>query len=161
MKKSYYLINVMIVVEVFLLCGAVLLIRTFSPGSVLPQIDLPVLTVLSVIPMILSGYVQERAISSSEKNVYSDSGIVPSKGSRLISLLLAGASFTLLPYAAGWSAGLPLWKLFAAGTVVFGITDVIYTSMLERMTSGNRAPFPLITNGILLWLASLCFQAVI
>ena len=161
MKKSYYLINVMIVVEVFLLCGAVLLIRTFSPGSVLPRIDLPVMTVLSVIPMILSGYAQERAASSSENQSCSDSGIVPPKGSRPISLLLAGASFAFLPLAAGWSAGLPLWKLFAAGTVVFGITDVIYTSMLERIASGNRAPFPLITNGILLWLASLCFQAIL
>ena len=144
MKNKFYLNNIVLLLEVFLLCGAVILIRTFLPGVSMPRLDLPMLTVLSVIPMILCGLVQAER-----------------KGNRIFSLLLAGVSFALLPFAAGWSVDLPLWKIFMAGTVVFGITDVIYTSMLDRISSGNHAPFSLITNGILLWLASQCFQAMI
>lgn len=126
MKSSFYLKNKLLIGEVFLLGGAVILIRAFWPGFLLPRMDLPVLTVLSVIPMILSAMIRKRT---------------ESEGNRLFSIFLAGATLALLPFITGWSGGIPLWKLFFSGTAVFGITDVIYTSMADRIFSGNRASF--------------------
>ena len=80
---------------------------------------------------------------------------------RPFSLLLAGLTFTLLPLSAGWSAGLPLWKVFVAGTVSYGITEILYTSVLKRMASGSRAPLAPVVDGMLLWLASQCFQGML
>lgn len=144
MKKQVYFKNILLIIEMFLLCGAVVAVRTFFPGFVLPRIGIPMLTVLSVIPMMIN-----------------DICNIGCEEVRPVSLLLAGLTFTLLPLSAGWSAGLPLWKLFVAGTVVYGVTEIVYTSILRRISTGTRVPMAPVVNGFLLWLASQCFQGML
>lgn len=144
MKNNSYLKNILLAVEIAIVCMAVVLIKAFAPHVVIPHIDIPAMVILSVIPMVISFYGK----SEEEANC-------------LYSVILAGLTFALLPMCAGWNTGMPVWKLLIAGGLVFGVTDVFCTSAAERTASGPKAPLALIMNGFLFYLASQCFQGII
>lgn len=144
MKEKFYLKNTLLAVEMGIVCLAVVLGRTFIPGFGLPYWDIPFMVLLSVIPMVIAGYLKTE---SDENCVYS--------------IVLAGLTFSLLPFCAGWNTGMPFWKLFVAGAVIFGVVDVFYTSIKERVASGPKAALALIANGFLLYLASQCLQGLL
>lgn len=143
MKEKFYLKNTLLAVEMGIVCLAVVLGRTFISGFVVPYPDIPFMVLLSVIPMVIARYFK----AESEENC-------------LYSIVLAGLTFSLLPFCAGWNTGMPFWKLFVAGAVIFGIVDVFYTSIGERVATGPKAPLALIANGVLLYLASQCLQGL-
>ena len=143
MKNSVYLKNMVLIVEIFLVCVVILLMKTFVPGVVLPRMDVPVLTGLCVVPMMIGN--RGQALDNTD---------------RVMSVVLAGLTFSVLPMAAGWSGSLSYGKLLIAGSLVFGITDLFYTSVYERLRLENGKPLILFVNGFLLFLASQCFQNI-
>lgn len=143
MKAKFYLKNTLLAVEMGLVCLAVILMRTFSQGTILPRFDVPFLVLMSVIPMIITCYVK----AEGEEN-------------RLAAVILAAVTFTVLPLAAGWDTGMSAAKMFAEGAVVFAVTDAFYSSIGSRAASGPKAPLALAANGFVLYLASQCFQNI-
>lgn len=143
MKEKMYLKNTLLAVELALVCLIVILVRTFRPGAVLLRLDIPQLVLLSVVPMIAA---------CNQK--------VQAKENLLCSALAAGVIFAALPFAAGWDTGITPWKLFLEGTLVFGVTNVLFDSMAKRISSGPKAPLALTVNGLMLYLASQCLQAI-
>lgn len=143
MNAKFYLKNTLLTVEMGLVCLAVVLIRTFSQGSILPRYDVPFLVLMSVIPMSIACYVK----TEGEENV-------------LVSVFLAAVTFTVLPLAAGWDTGMSAGKMFVEGAVVFAVTDAFYASIGSRVSTMPKAPFALAANGFLLYLASQCFQNI-
>lgn len=142
MKEKFYLKNTLLAAELAVVCLAVILMRTFSQGTLLVRYDVPFMVLMSVIPMIINCYLKNEA----EEN-------------RIVSALLAGLFFTVLPYCAGWDTGMAIWKVFAEGTIVFGVTDMFCSSIGRRVSSGPKAP-ALAANGVLLYLAVQCFQSI-
>lgn len=143
MKAKFYVKNTLLAVELGLVCLAVILMRTFSQGTLLPRFDIPFLVLMSVIPMIIACYVK----AEGNDNV-------------LVSVLLAAVTFTVLPLAAGWDTGMSAVKMFAEGAVVFAVTDAFCTSIGRRVATGPKAPLALAANGFVLYLASQCFQNI-
>lgn len=141
MKKTFYLKNTLLAAEIGILCLAVVLAGTFVPGCVLPRFDIPFMVLLSVIPMVISSY---KKAEDGENCLYS--------------MVFAGLVFAVLPFCAGWNTGMPAGKLFVTGALVFGITDLFYSAVRTRVASGPKAPFALAANGVILYLASQCFQ---
>ena len=143
MKKNLYFMNILHTGIVVLFCLAGILIRTFSVNTVLPRITIPFLVMLSLIPMVLEYYL----VGASERN-------------SIISMVLGGLTVTLLPICAGLDLGMPLWVLAAAGTAVFGVTDLLYRSIGERISSGSYSRWAPVANAVMLYLASQCLQGL-
>ena len=144
MRKNPYFINVLHGAFVGIICLIRLLLEAFSPAVVLPRIDIPFLVILSVIPMTLEYYLV------SERN-----------REPFLSIILAGETVALLPYCGGWSINMPIWKLFFAGAAVFGITDLFYAGIGERMSSCPNSKISPAVNAFILFLASQCFQGLL
>lgn len=144
MKKNLYFVNLLLVAEVGLLCLFYILMNTFMPAAVLPRIDIPFLVLLSVIPMMIKYCTAPEA-----------------KGNLWISMIMAGLTFAILPMCANMNMTIPMWKLFVAGTAVFGITAVVYGSIGRRIASGSYGRFAPIVNGLMLYLASQCLQGLL
>lgn len=144
MKNHRYLVNILhiLVVSVLLLMGIV--VRTFSPATVFPKISIPMLVLLSLVPMVI-----EQRVGGGRQRKWS------------VSTVVGGVTFTVLPWCAGWNPGMPVWKLWIAATVVFGVTDRIYGSIVHKLSSGSRGRFAPEANALMLYLASQCLQGLI
>lgn len=143
MRKNLYFINILHILVVASSCLGGILIKTFFPDMVLARVSIPLLVLLSLIPMIVEAYMASEV-----------------KRNWLVNVLLAGIAFAVLPLCAGWNSDISYTTLFVAGAAVFGITDLLYRSMVERMSSGSSGRFAPIVNGIMLFLASQCFQGL-
>lgn len=144
MRKNPYFINILLVVVVGITSFAGLLVKAFSPATVLVRMGIPFLVILSLIPVVLEHYL-----------------VKEKQRERVGSILLAGATFTVLLLCAGWSVKMPIWMLFAVGATVFGAVDLFYTGMGQRMSSGPCGKLSPIVNGVMLYLASQCLQGLV
>ena len=144
MKKNLYFINILLTMVTALVCLASLIVRTFLPGIPFPRPDVPLLVLMAVIPMIIEYY----AVPDIQRN-------------RIVSVILAGVTLTVLPLCAGWGTSIQFWKLFIAGAAVFGMTDILYGSICRRISSGKYKKAAPVINGLLLYLAAFCFQGLL
>lgn len=144
MRKNLYFANIILIAEVGLYCLIFMVMSAIAPATVLPRMTIPFLVLLSVIPMVVKYYAAPKA-----------------NGNWLITVLIAGVTFTLLPWCTHMMIDMPVWKLFVASTVVFAVTDVIYTSIGKRISSGTYSRFAPLTNGLMLYLASQCLQGLL
>lgn len=144
MKKNSYFINIILIGWMGILCLIHVLIRTFSPGTVLSPLSVPFFVAVSTATLVTEYYLKN-------------------EGERqwIISAPLAGLTFTVLPMAVGWDMSLPIWKLFVAGTLVFLVTGLLYRSIGKRMSSGPSGKFSPLANGFILYLASQCFAGLL
>lgn len=140
MRKNAYFINILLMFEVGLFYLGQILVQMWMPSMIFPKMSLPFLVLLSVIPMVISSYM-ERACEEMAS----------------VSFFMAGITFVIAPWCAGMDTGYSPLSLFVAGAAVFGITKRIYTSMQERMSSGMTTKFAPVVHGFLLFLASQCF----
>lgn len=138
MKEKNYFVNILLAAELGILSLTGLLIRTFLPGAVLPEISIPLIVLLSLIPLTAECYTK-----------------APRGKNHLISILLAGVSFSVLPWCGGLLREMPLWKMFLISCAVYGIVSLLYQGQAERIPAKNKKTAPAI-NAVLLWLASLC-----
>ena len=143
MKKNLYFVNILFIIEMGLLGLVSVLLRSFAPAMVLPHLDLPHLVLFSVIPMIFSDYMAPEM-----------------KGHSMIHILLGTMTLTALPLCAQWTIGVPVWKFLMISLGAFGMTWVIYQSIGRRMASGVSGRFAPLINGVMLFLASQCFQGL-
>lgn len=144
MKKSPYFLNMLLILTVGTVCMAGLLIQAFAPAVILPRVTIPLLVLLSLIPLVIEYYL-------------GINGTAP----WVSRILLAGAAFALLPWCAGLQVGVPLWKMFLAGASVFGVTAMLYKSIGRRMASGPKAVFSPVIQAFCLYLASQCLQGLL
>ena len=105
MKKNAYLVNILLAAELFVLCLTAVIIRTYTPSAIFPRFDIPFFVLLSVIPFTAEYY-----LSPSRHH------------DPIVTILLAGLTFCLLPYAAGIDPEMSAWMLFTVSSAVFGTT---------------------------------------
>ena len=144
MKHRTYLLNLLLAVFVGAACMALVLFDTFAPSVLLPHIGLPVMVLLTAVPLAIEYYVG-----------------APKKRDWIGSTVLAGLTFAVLPACAGFTGGLPVWLLFLCGAAVFAVTTVLYTSMGRRMASGPKAKAAPVVNALLLFLAAQFVQGIL
>ena len=144
MKKNPTFINILLTLLMGALCLVRVLIQTFSPTSALSTLSIPFLVAVSVTALVLEYYLVEKV----ERDI-------------IFSTLIAGLTFTVLPMACGWNFRFPVWQLFIAGSMTFLITDVLYRSMGKRISSGPGGKLSPLVSGMILYLASHCFQGLL
>ena len=144
MKNKQYVLNTLLAAILGAALLACVLVRTFFPRMILPELDIPNLVLISLIALVADHYAAPGA-----KRCY------------LCIPLFAAISFGLLPWAACFVGALDALKLALAGGVVFTAVTWLYSSILDRISSGPAAKAAPIVSALGLYLAVQCFAGMI
>jgi hypothetical protein len=98
------------------------LVRTFLPNFIIPQLDIPNMALISLAALVLDHYLAPGA-----KRCYI---CIP---------VFSAITFALLPFAACFVGGMEALKLGLYGGIVFTVITWVYSSIQDRLSSGPAA----------------------
>jgi len=140
MKKNTYTLNTVLAV----LLGAALLVcvlvRTFAPRIIMPKLDVVNMALVSLAALVVDHYLAPNA-----KRCYI---CIP---------VFSAITFGLLPFAACFVGAGEAVKLAVLGGVVFTAVTWIFSSMMDRLSSGPAAKLAPFMSALGLYLAAQCF----
>lgn len=144
MNKKTYTLNVLLAV----ILGAVLLVsvlvRTFAPRMILPALDVPNMVLISLIALLADHY------------------LAPGAGRCYICIpVFSAVTFGLLPFAACFVGAGEALKLAVLGAVVFTAVTWLFSSMMDRLSSGPAAKLAPMLSALGLYLAAQCFMGIL
>ncbi|MCI6957302.1 MAG: hypothetical protein SPI15_07130 [Candidatus Faecousia sp.] len=143
MKNKSYLLNMVLTAGLGVVLLVCVLVKTFLPGVILPALDIPCITLISVASLLLEHF------------------WAPGAGRNYLLIFLYSAiSFAVLPMAAGMAGEGEWWKLALAGGVIFTGTTWIFESVTGRISSGNGSKMALILTALGIYLAVQCFTGI-
>ncbi len=136
MEKKTYTLNTLLAAVFTVLLLVAMAARALLPRLILPQPDIPTLVLISLIALVLDHYVAKGA-----KRCY------------LCIPIFAALTFGLLPFAACFVGIFDALKLGLLGAVVFTATTWVYTSVVDRLSSGPQTKAAPIASALGLYLA--------
>lgn len=142
MNKKYMLNTVLPVVLMGYLLVTVI-VRTFWPRMILPVLDLPMLTAISLAALLADHYLAPEA-----PRCYI---CIP---------VFAAITFGTLGFAACLGIGAAA-VLAVKGSVVFTAATWLFSSMVDRMSTGPAAKAAPFVSAIGLYLAVQCFMGIL
>ncbi len=143
MKKQNNLGLLLALITGIALLAAVLL-RTFLPRLILPNLDGGNVVLLSLAALTADFY-----LSKEKKHDYR---LVPLYGALV---------FGLLPFAACFTAPLEALKLAVLGAVLFTAVSFLFDSISDRLSTGPAAKAAPIFSALGLYLAAQCLMGII
>ena len=144
MKNKTYILNTLLTAVLGIALLAAVLVRTFVPAIIIPQLDIPNMVLLS-----LAALVPDHYIAPGAKRCYI---CIP---------LFSALSFGLLPFAACFVGALEAVKLGLIGAVVFTAITWIFSSMQDRLSTGPAAKAAPIVSALGLYLAIQALMGMI
>lgn len=144
MKNKKYVLCTTLAAVVGVALAACVVLRTFVPAIVLPQLSIPNMVALSLIALYL-----DHLIAKDTKRCWG------------CMVLYSALIFGLFPYAASLAGLGDALKLAGVGCAVFTVTTVLYTSILNRIASGPVAKAAPLLSAFGLYLASQCFAGIL
>ena len=140
--KKYTLSTVLIAVMTVLLLILVIL-RAVNPNLILPIFDIPMITGISLIALVLDHYLAPGA-----------------KRCWICIPVFAALSFGVLPMAAllvdvGSARG-----LMVSGAVIFTLCTFVFSSIQDRLSSGPAARLAPVMSALGIWLAVQAFAGI-
>ena len=144
MKNKTYILNTLLTAVLGIALTVAVLVRTFVPAIIIPQLDIPNMVLLSLAALVLDHYIAPGA-----KRCYI---CVP---------LFSPLSFGLLPFAACFVGALEAVKLGLIGAVVFTVITWIFSSMQDRLSTGPAAKAAPIVSALGLYLAIQALMGMI
>ena len=143
MKNKTYTLNTVLTAVLAVVLMAMMLLRAFAPNIILPVFDIPTLTAISLVALVLDHYLAKGA-----KRCYI---CVP---------VFAALSFGILPFAAGMVAVKYILGLALSGAVIFTVCTFGYTSIQDRLSSGPAAKLAPAMSALGIWLAVQAFAGI-
>ena len=144
MKKKTYILNTLLAVVLGAYLLVCVLVRTFAPNIILPKVNIPNLTLLSLVALVLDHYLAPDA-----KRCYI---CIP---------VLGAISFGLLPFAACFVGAGEAVKLALVGGLVFTVTTWLFSTIQERLSSGPAAKASAFFSAVSLYMAAKCFMGIL
>ena len=144
MKKNMYLLNTLLAIVLGLVLLAAILVRTFAPIIIIPELTISNLVLISLAALLLDHYLARGA-----------------KRCWICIPLLSAVTFGLLPWAACFVGAADALKLALVGGVVFTVTAWLFTSMQDRLSSGPACKAAPVISALGLYLAVQCFAGMI
>lgn len=141
MNKKYTLNTLLpVVLGIYLLANVI--VRTFWPRMILPMLDIPMLTAISVVTLLIEHYLAPEA-----PRCYI---CIP---------VFAAVTFGLLSFGAclGIAAAA---EMAVKGCIVFTAVTWLFTSMVDRMSTGPAAKAAPFVSALGLYLAAQCFMGM-
>ena len=144
MKNKTYFLNTLLAVVLGAYLLVCVLVRTFAPNIILPKGNIPNLTLLSLVALVLDHY-----LSPGAKRCY-------------ICILVFGAlTFGLLPFAACFVGAGEAVKLALVGGLVFTVNTWLFSTIQERLSSGPAAKASAFFSAVSLYMAAQCFMGIL
>ncbi len=143
MEKKYTL-NTVLAVEFGLLLLAAVVVRAFLPHIILPKLDIPMLTAISLGTLVIDHYLAPNA-----KRCYI---CIP---------VLSAVTFGVLPWAGMFVTAGDALVLALFGGVVFTAATWLFTSIQDRLSSGPKAPLAPVMSALGIWLAVQAFAGIL
>lgn len=141
MNKKYTLNALLpVVLGAYLLVNVI--VRTFWPRMILPVLDLPMLTAISLVALLLDHYLAPDA-----KRCYI---CIPA---------FAAITFGLLSFGALLGIAVAV-ELAVKGCIVFTAATWLFTSMVDRLSTGPVAKAAPFVSAMGLYLAVQCFMGM-
>lgn len=144
MKNRTYVLNTALALVMTIALSICILLRTFCPWVIIPELNIPNMALLSLIALLADYYLAKGA-----KRCY------------LCTFLFSAIVFGVLPWAAGFAAGWDVLKLALVGGGVFTLLTVLYSSVQERLSSGPAAKAAPVLSAFGLYLAFQVFTGII
>lgn len=140
MKNKQYVLNTALAAVLGAALLAAVLVRTFAPRVILPSLNIPGMVLVS-----LAALLADRYLAPDAKRCYV---CIP---------VLSALTFGLLPFAACFVDAREACRLGLIGAAVFTVTVWLYSSMLDRLSSGPAAKLAPLLSALGLYLAAQCF----
>ena len=144
MKNKTYTLNTLLAAVLGAALLACVLVRTFLPRIILPELDIPNMVLLSLVALVADHYAAPGA-----KRCYI---CIP---------IFAAITFGLLPFAACFVGVWVALKLALLGGVIFTAVTWLYTTMVDRISSGPAAKAAPVISAVGLYLAVQCFAGLL
>lgn len=144
MKNRSYILNTALAVVVSVALTVCILLRTFCPWVIIPELNIPNMTLLSLIALLADHYLAKGA-----KRCY------------ICTPIFSAVIFGVLPYTAGFVAGWDILKLALVGGAVFTVLTFLFSSVQERLSSGPAAKAAPLLSAFGLYLAFQVFTNII
>lgn len=141
-KKTYTLNTILACVlgTALLVC---VLVRTFAPRMILPNLDVPAMVLVSLVALVLDYYLAPNA-----KRCY------------VCVAVFGTVTFGLLPYCAGFATVLEALLLALKGGITFTATTWLFGSMADRISTGPAAKAAPVVSTLSLYLAAQVFMGI-
>lgn len=144
MKKNTYNLNTILAVVLGAALAVAVLVRTFAPRMILPELDIPNLALISLICLVLDHY------------------LAPNADRCYICIpVFSAITFGLLPFAACFVGAGEALKLAIAGSIVFTAMTWLFSSVQDRLSSGPSAKAAPIVSALGLYLAVQALMGMI
>ena len=144
MKNKTYTLSTLLVAVLTAVLAVMVILRAVSPQLILMQFDMVSITAISLAALLLDHYLAPGA-----KRCYI---CIP---------VFAAIAFGLLPFAACFVGALEALKLALLGGVIFTVITWLYTTMVDRISSGPVAKAAPIMSALGLYLAVQCFAGLL
>ena len=144
MKQNKFFLSVSLILVSMIALLACVLVRTFLPAWILPDLNIPNLVLVSLAALVLDHYVTGGA-----KRCYI---CIP---------VFAALTFGLLPFLCGLILPRDILRLALCGAAVFTLTTWLYTSLLNRIATGPVRKAAPIVSAFGLYLAIQALMGMI
>lgn len=141
MNKKTYTLNTLLAAVLGIALLICVVVRTFWPRMILPVMDIPNMVLISLVALLLDHYLAPGA-----ERCYI---CVP---------VFSAITFGLLPFAGCFVGAGEALKLAVLGAVVFTAVTWIFSSMMDRLSSGPAAKYAPFMSALGLYLAVQCFM---
>ena len=136
MKNKTYTLNTILAALLGIALLACVLVRTFAPRIILPELDIPNLVLISLAALVLDHYLAPEA-----DRCYV---CIP---------MFSAITFGLLPFAASFVSGGEAAKLAIYGSLIFTVLTWLFTSIQDRLSTGPAAKAAPVVSAFGLYLA--------
>ena len=145
MKNKTYTLSTVLIAVLTAVLAVMAVLRAFSPQIILPIFDIPTLTAISLVALVLDHYLAPGA-----------------KRNWLAVAVFSFLSFGILPWAAMLVPMVDLDALWLGltGCVIFTVTTFVFTSVQDRLSSGPAARLAPIMSALGIWLAVQAFAGI-
>ena len=143
MKNKTYTLSTVLIAVLTAVLAVMAVLRAFSPQIILPIFDIPTLTAISLVALVLDHYLAKGA-----------------KRCWICIPIFAALSFGILPFAAGMVALSSILGLALTGAAIFTVCTFVFTSVQDRLSSGPAARLAPIMSALGIWLAVQAFAGI-
>ena len=144
MKNKTYILNTLLAVVLGVILLLAVLVRTFAPNVIIPELNVPNMVLISLVELVLDHYIAPGA-----KRCY------------VCVAVLGAVTFGLLPWAACFVGALEAVKLAVVAGAVFTVTTALYSSVQDRLSSGPAAKAAPVISALGLYLAAQVLSGMI
>ena len=143
MKNKTYTLSAVLSVVLGAVLLAMVIVRAYAPNIILPVFDIPTITGISLVALVLDHYLAKGA-----------------KRCWICIPVFAALSFSVLPMVAGLVPVADLKGLMVNGCVIFTVTTWVFTSIQDRLSSGPAAKLAPVMSALGIWLAVQAFAGI-